>query len=284
MVEKEDSSMQSESVVVEHIRVISQISALIRSEEHLDNKFAQALALIRKAVPFDSASLFLLNATENRLEEAATLGSRVELIESTPFEMGSGLSAWVAKQRDPVVLPDVRRNREDGFRSFVSVPLLSGDTLAGVLNLGHHEPHYFTSDHVQLLDLIASELALLIDRLHFEQELLEKNRQLEQARQEIEKQHRQLVEMEKFRLLGQVVASINHEINNPLTAILGNIDLMLLKYGDLDPALATQLHVIRDEAWRIGAIIEKLRDAKRVVVKEYLTATGETMLDIEHSS
>jgi len=275
---------QSDINEVKSLRVLALISNLIRSEERLEHKFKKALDLTRQVIEYHAASLFIVNDRTGRIEEAATYGSKVELIESAQFEMGSGLSAWVAKHRDSILLPDVRKNREDGFRSFISSPLVCGDNLVGVINLGHRKPDFFHEDHLKLLEIIAGELALLIDRSRFEGELVETNKKLLKAREEIEKHQRKLVEMEKYRLLAQLTTSINHEINNPLTTILGNLEMIFLKHTALEESLARKLRIIQEEAARIGTITKKLGETKRVVLKDYLPETDEKMLDIDESA
>ena len=90
--------------------------------------------------------------------------------------------------------------------------------------------------------------------------------------------------MEKYQVLGQVAASINHEINNPLTTIIGNIELILMTDTGLDEKIRKKLAVVKDEAHRIAKIVEKLRDVKKVVVEDYLGRYGEKMIDIDSSS
>lgn len=269
---------------IESLRVLYELSVLIRSEETLEDKFFKALELIKQAVQCDSSSLFLYDDEKETLEEAATVGSRVDLIESTQFEMGAGLSAWVAKQRDSILLPDVRKKSPGDFRSFISTPLLSGDRLIGVVNVGHQEPYFLNEHHQQILEIIAGELAATIERARYEEEVIAKNHALTLANQEIEKQQQQIVEMERYQVLAQVAASINHEINNPLTTIIGNAELILMKYDEMDDYLKTKINLILNEGKRIGQIIEKLRDVKKIVVKDYVKQTGETMIDIMKSA
>ncbi len=276
--------MTDNSHDIENLRLLYELSVLIRSEEKLENKFYKALEMIKSAVQCDSASLFLYNNDAETLEEAATVGSRVDLIESTQFEMGMGLSAWVAKQRDSILLPDVRRKSPGDFRSFISTPLLSGDKLIGVVNIGHSKPHFLNEHHQQLLEIIAGELAATIERARYEEEVIEKNRALTLANREIEKQQQQIVEMERYQVLAQVAASINHEINNPLTTIIGNAELLLMKCEEMDDYIRTKINLILNEGKRIGQIIEKLRDVKKIVVKDYNKHTGETMIDIRKST
>ena len=268
---------------VKSLKVLYELSSLIRSEEKLEDKFYKALDMITKAVQCDSASFFLFDENTETLEEAATVGSRVDLIESTQFEMGSGLSAWVAKQRDSILLPDVRKKSPGDFRSFISTPLLSGEKLIGVVNIGHKEPHFLNEHHQQFLEIIAGEMAATIERARYEEEVIRKNQALTLASREIEKQQQQIVEMERFQVLAQVAASINHEINNPLTTIIGNTELLLMKGDGLDDFFKKKLNLILQEGRRISQIIEKLRDMKKIVVKDYIKQTGEKMIDLSES-
>jgi len=265
------------------LSILYEISGLIRSGEKLTDKFLKALEMVKGAVGCDSASLFVYNEQKGILEEVATVGTRVDLIESTEFEMGAGLSAWVAKQRDSVLLPDIHKNRRDGFRSFISTPLIVGDKLTGVINVGHKHPNFFNEKHQQFLEIIAGELANTIEKSKFEEELVEKNNALLSANREIEKQHEQIIEMEKYHALAQIAATINHEINNPLTTIIGNIELLLMKSTDMDGITEQKLRLVLKESKRIGKIIEKFRDIKKIVTKDYLEKTGEKMIDVDYS-
>jgi len=266
------------------LRVLYEIRGLIRSGEKLKDKFLRALEMVKSAVECDSASLFIYDEQKGTLEEVATVGTRVDLIESTKFEMGAGLSAWVAKQRNSVLLPDVRKGQRDGFRSFISTPLIVGDKLTGVINIGHKQKNYFNEKHQRFLEIIASELANTIERSKSEEELVEKNNALVVANKEIEKQQQQIIEMEKYQILTQIAASISHEINNPLTAIIGNIDLILMKNTDIDEITEQKLRIVHKESKRIEKIIKKFRDIKKIVKKDYLGKTGEKMIDIDHSA
>ncbi len=189
----------------------------------------------------------------------------------------------MAKQRRSVLIPRIRENRPDGFRSFVSVPLVSGEMLIGVMNIGHNEPDSITEYHMNFLEIAAGELADLIEKARYEAELIEKNTALLQAQEEINKQHKQIIDMEKFRILGQMAASINHEINNPLTTIMGNVDLLLISYPDIDPFVRKKLSIILSEANRIAEITKKIRNFKKIVIGDYLPQMGETMVDIDSS-
>lgn len=269
---------------IDGMKVLCEISTLIRSDSELRDKFVQALNKVKDAVRCHSASLFIYDEATGRLEEAASVGSRVNLIESIDFDLGAGFSAWVAKQRRSVLIPNLRKERSEGFRCFGSVPLISGEKLIGVMNLGHREPNALTEEHMQFLEIVAGQLGHVIERTRFERELIETNGALLQAQDEIRKQQQQIVEMEKYQVLAQVAASINHEINNPLTTIMGNVDLILLASPDLEPPIRKKLNTVLEEARRIADITKKIRNIKRIVLEDYLERTGEKMIDIESSA
>ncbi len=276
--------MINSSDVVGIIRMLNEISSLIRSDVRIEEKFKLALEKVTNTMDCNSASIFLADTKTGRLEEVATVGKLVDLIETVNFDMGSGLSAWVAKKRRSVLLPNLRKSPRKHFRSFVSTPLTSEDKLIGVMNLGHEEPNAFTEENLRLLEIIADQFALVIERTNFEKKLIKKNEALISAQKEIEKQHNQIIEMEKFQVLAQIAASVNHEINNPLTTIIGNIELMLMANPDMEEKDRKTLNTVLNESKRIGEITRKLRNVKRVVTETYLDNTGEMMIDIDSST
>jgi uroporphyrinogen-III synthase len=104
------------------------------------------------------------------------------------IKVGQGITGWVAEHRQPVVLPrgayaDPRFKRfnelpEDRFEAFLSVPLLSGGRLVGVINLQNRAEHAYSDREVSILATLGflagaeverarleSENALLSDRL-----------------------------------------------------------------------------------------------------------------------
>jgi len=265
---------------IESIRALLDISTVIQSDMKLEEKFEKALVSVRDASGAHSVSLFMHDEENGRLDEVATVGNRVDLIESIDFDMGRGFSAWVAKQRRSVLIPSLKSGRVDGARSFISTPLISEDILIGVMNLGHEDPNAFTEKHLKILDVIAAQFAHAIERSNYERTLEDKNEALEKAHREIEDQQKKIIDMEKYQVLVQVAASLNHEINNPLTSILGNIELLFMMNPDMAEPLKKKLKVVQSESKRISEIVEKFSNMKKVTIGEYLPKYGDTMLDI----
>ncbi|MFC1538606.1 histidine kinase dimerization/phospho-acceptor domain-containing protein [Candidatus Latescibacterota bacterium] len=245
------------------LQVLYEIIRLIRADGNLEDKFIKTVEMIKDAIECDSVSLFLYNNEKQCLEEAVTMGIRVNPIDSTKFEMEPDLNARVAKKCDSALHPNVTEGSTGVFKSFISMPLLIGDILFGVLNIGHTEPDYFNEKHRHFLDIIVGEFSGTIEHSRIKAEINEKNSALALIDNKIMYQEKQLDEMEKYKTLIKFAASINHEINNPLTSIIGNIELLLMKYTDMDKQMEKKLKVVLNESRRIADILNKLRDIKK---------------------
>jgi PAS domain S-box-containing protein len=98
---------------------------------------------------------------------------------------------------------------------------------------------------------------------------------------EIKRFQTKLLETERLAAITETAIGINHEINNPLCAILGNTQLLLMEKDKLDPKIIKRLKSIEKEITRIHEVAERLARISRPVLKEYVG--GKLMLDVEHS-
>lgn len=90
--------------------------------------------------------------------------------------------------------------------------------------------------------------------------------------------------LEKERLLGitEALATVNHEINNPLTPIIGNVQLLLSSQKAFDPAVIQKLQAIESNARKIHEIIQQMNKISRPLRKHYYGDTH--VLDLQRSS
>jgi len=85
---------------------------------------------------------------------------------------------------------------------------------------------------------------------------------VEERTEELKKAQSQLIQSEKMASLGMMAAGIAHEINNPLTTILLNSNL-LLEDEECSKSYQEELEIISDEATRCGKIVKGLLDFAR---------------------
>ena len=89
----------------------------------------------------------------------------------------------------------------------------------------------------------------------------------------------EVMRMEKLATVGQMVVTINHEINNPLLTISTNAQAMRLMNPDLDDKTTKKLHKIEEQVKRIAAVTERLRSLDEISSEEYI-AQGPQMIDV----
>ena len=87
-----------------------------------------------------------------------------------------------------------------------------------------------------------------------------------------------LFEKERIGLVGQLAVALNHEINNPLTVILGRAQLAQ-HGGRLSPEVAQAMETIEVQALRIADLTRRLREVEAIHLTEYLK-DGPLMVDL----
>jgi signal transduction histidine kinase len=118
-----------------------------------------------------------------------------------------------------------------GYTALLALPIHTTSGEIGVVSCGHSSgPRPWRDSEVELLQAVADQIAIAIDQA----ELLHQSRtaaavaqeqatQLEQTVRELKHTQAQLVQSEKMSSIGQMVAGVAHEINNPINFIYGNL-------------------------------------------------------------
>jgi len=121
------------------------------------------------------------------------------------MKMGEGLTGWVAEHKSVVALSsqasrDQRFKRfqalvEDTYEAFLSVPLVTGGDVIGVINVHHRQAYHHSSDEIALLTFIGEQMGGAIAKSF----LAEENARLLEETQEMKRQleTRKLVERAK---------------------------------------------------------------------------------------
>ena len=152
------------------LQTINEIADGISRSLELDEVLTGALQKIVKAFGAAAASIRLRDECSDRFEIAASVGpSRLQ-----PFwdDSHSWLSDQVITTRTAIVAEDMKPQSpgrpEGGLRSGISLPLLAGGDLLGVLSLGASSPRRFDLADERLLAIIAGQIVVAVQnaRLH----------------------------------------------------------------------------------------------------------------------
>jgi two-component system NtrC family sensor kinase len=108
-------------------------------------------------------------------------------------------------------------------------------------------------------------------RIAMAEELVQANHDLQEANRKLKETQTQLIHNEKMASLGQLVAGIAHEINNPLAFVLNNLFIVESGLDSLGPEMEPQLSEpslkkLRKARTRLGEMREGLDRVKELVL------------------
>jgi signal transduction histidine kinase/DNA-binding response OmpR family regulator len=245
---------------VERLRALAVGIKSVGQVRDLDQEFKVLLHLASDSLTADAGAVFLLPAGGQN--ESVTLRVGVEIppgFSGRSFPLGGGLQRCLETQ-DTVrqestalaYLPELATIfPEASLLHALFIPLLAGHKLIGAFCLYRDvERPGFGERDAAMARLYAATAAVALENL----------RLLEEARLAYQRQldsQRELIQSRKLSSLGQVTAGISHEIRNPLTVILGNVDLIQKKApgGELD----TYLGRIRGQCERVFRLVSDLK-------------------------
>ena len=87
-----------------------------------------------------------------------------------------------------------------------------------------------------------------------------------------------LVQAERLSAIGQIGIAVRHEINNPLTTVIGNVELLLERFEGADPELKKRLELVLNNSLRIAEIVKRLQGIKKDRTVDYVPGTKMTDL------
>jgi predicted ATPase/signal transduction histidine kinase len=158
-------------------------------------------------------------------------------------------------------------------RSVLCIPLIRQSQLVGLLYMENNLiPGAFTPSRLGILELVASQAAISLENAQLYQDLIEENRQREQAEEVLRHAQAELARVARLTTMGELVASIVHEISQPLTAIgvSGTAALRWLDRQTPEVHQARQMlqRVLHDTS-RAGDVIRGLRAMAKKSAPEF---------------
>ncbi|WP_008313427.1 PAS domain S-box protein [Leptolyngbya sp. PCC 6406] len=216
----------------------AEIDSILTRGGDLGAMLQRCSQVIVKQMEATLARIWTLNVPEQVLELQASAGLYTN-IDGTHarIPVGQLKIGQIAAERQPQFTNDMPHDarigdpgwvQREAMIAFVGYPLIVDDELLGVVALFARHP--LADSALDTLGLVADELALGIRRKQTEEQLQASEtklrlraRELKATLQDLRKAQAQLVQSEKMSSLGQLVAGVAHEINNPVNFIYGNL-------------------------------------------------------------
>jgi two-component sensor histidine kinase len=174
-----------------HLRLLTETIEAVNSTLDLEEVLALVASKVADALDADACFVYLFDDHAGELVLRATHGTRVEEMTHRPrMRPGEGITGSAAQERAPVMIAaranvDPRFKNfsnlpEDEYESILAVPILArGERLEGALNVRTLKPHEFSEDEIELLLVIAAQVAQSIEHAKLYEEAQRRVHELE---------------------------------------------------------------------------------------------------------
>ena len=230
------------------LETVTKASLAISSEIQIDRLLHTLMEVISENVAANKSAL-LLQKEGNLILVAQCINECERTLYTTQINGNQDLPLsiinYVANMQEYLLVGDATTTKDFAHdlyiiqhqpKSILCAPIMNKGQLIGILYLENNlTVNAFTSDRLRILNLLSSQAAISLENAQLysdleekvtprTQELNEKNLHLEQTLNELKATQSQLIQTEKMSSLGQMVAGIAHEINNPVNFIYANIE------------------------------------------------------------
>ena len=241
------------------LMVLNSIANTLTESMDLSDSLHRTLRQLSELFKLDATSLYLLDSSTEVLRRVATVGHRSEFAQHFPAtklqpELLRHIAAVHATflSTNGLPLPPIFKEvqRQEQIVAAYVVILWSKDKVIGGLVVGSRTQRDFSPADVNLLIAVGSQISSAIERtLLYDQ--------TRQAYDDLRRTQEQLLHSEKMAAVGQLISGVAHELNNPLTAILGYSQL-LSSCGQVGPQGLEYTEKLYKQTQRTHRIVHNL--------------------------
>ena len=271
-----DSKEPTQSQLFEKIAdICDAVTTILDSKQLLEVSLERIMRLFSAS----RGSIFLFDDKDSSLNLQVMRGMELQEEKRMVKKMGEGVVGRVAETKEPIYVNDIAQDQRfknyksrSSYRtpSFICAPLLIKDQLIGVINISDKDDESrFTKEELQLLDFLASQIALNYRRVELYKKFKSMVQESETLKDELgrnseekDELKRQVVLQEKLATIGKLAGGIAHEFNNPLDGVMRYTNLCL-EQTDPDDVTHGYLMEIKGGLGRMANIVKSLLACSR---------------------
>lgn len=243
------SHMETLRTQNERLRLLWEATAVLFSADDPDTMLRGLFNKIGEHLRLDVYFNFVVDDSGDALRLASCAGIPEEQVRALGrLEFGQAICGTVAAQHEPIVATYIQQSQEPmvqlvkslGIRAYACNPLLFGDRLLGTLSFASRRRDEFKEDELEFLETISRYVTVAYERLRLINRLREADRRKD-----------------------EFLATLAHELRNPLAPIRTGFQILRMAQGDR--ALAEQARAVMErQMQQLVRLIDDLLDVSRI--------------------
>lgn len=239
--------------------VLNNIAVTFNQSFDLDEILQLIMLQIVELLGTDTASVYLFDDQTNALLKKAAYGHRSSVAaDNDMFVLPADFVEALRSNHTEIVdhqsrgkLPEIVTDiiAREGLHAWMWVVLWRKEKMLGVLATSSRAVRNFNRSEEGVLIAVGRQLATTIEKIQLYHET-------RRAYEDLRRTQEQLLQSEKMSAVGQLISGVAHELNNPLTAILGYAQL--LESEKLDARVQEFIQKLYKQAQRTQKIVQNL--------------------------
>lgn len=192
---KQQKYDSAELSTVDKLRMLLDITKTISRSLDLDEVLKLVMDTLGSVLPYDAAGIYLMETNDKNeyvFKSKAIRGYEISFDLAEPrLKLGEGFIGYAAQTGKSLISGNVDQHphyfsARSRTKSEIVAPIISNDKVIGVFNLENDEFNAYDEDDLSVLQLLTSQVAIIIEKVQLHEQLVEKKRiqaQLEIARQ-----------------------------------------------------------------------------------------------------